>query len=295
MRQAYLEIALVYLSNVKRLKAQRPSTSPAAPEPTPSSRESKKLSKKEALLKDKERKEKEKEAKERNKELDKQVKTAWAAIRAAGVVSMAQYRLGLLTGDPEITALKISEKSGRSVPVFALFDLLGTDDVVTSVDNDTHVAKDGVVTMGTTVNNSNRVQMTWLHLLGYLSLLRRQCSYSALGVNLANEDDAKFENVVLSPLFSSNKELKLTKMHSFLRSELPPYAQECCGVYPPESLLQVTPPSGPLMLVTQPTQNDLSESLDDDKEENEEGKDVFVFHFLSSQHTHTHAAFAFLM
>ena len=258
MRQAYLEIGLVYLTNVKRLTSQRPSTSPSSQERAQLSRESKRMSKKELSLKEKERKEKLLEAKEWNKELDKHVKATWAAFRAAALVATAQHRLGLLSGDPEITALKMSEKSGGSLPVFALFDMLGTDDVITSLDTDTRVAKDGIVTMGTSVNNSNSVQITWLHVLGYLSVLRRQCSYSALGVTWQGEEAVQFGNVVLVPLFSANKALKLSRLHAFLRAELPAYAHECCGVYPPEPLLQSGPASGPPMVVTQPSQTELS-------------------------------------
>ena len=62
------------------------------------------------------------------------------------------------------------------------------------------------------------------------------------------------------PLISSNKALKLSKMHSFLRNELGPYAVECCGVYPPEVLSNYVPSvTGIQTTVTKPFQMDMTE------------------------------------
>ena len=257
MKQAYLEMALVLISNANTLKPPKtPDQPPRTAETTPSGvREGRKISKKESA-KDKERKDK--ETREKNKEFDKEMRTAWAAIRAAGVVSSAQYKIGIFTGDPEITALKLSEKAASSVPGLALFDLLGTDDVIKSSEDGALVAQDGFVTMGTTINNSNRVQVTWLHLLGYLSVLRRQCSYAALGVYSEDEEISNKGTASVLPLFSAKKALKLSKMHSFLKSELGPYAAECCGVYPAEVLSNYGPSNVPQMKVTQPSQVDLA-------------------------------------
>lgn len=256
MKQAYLEMALVLISNANTLKPPKaPDLAPRAVEtPTSVKEGGRKISKKGS---EKEKDRKDKETREKNKELEKEMRTAWAAIRAAGVVSSAQYKIGILTGDPEITALKLSEKAASSVPGLALFDLLGTDDVIKNSEDGALVAQDGIVTMGTTINNSNRVQITWLHLLGYLSVLRRQCSYAALGVYSEDGELSKKGSASVLPLFSAKKALKLSKMHSFLKSELGPYASDCCGVYPPEVLLNYGPASGPQMLVTQPSQMDL--------------------------------------
>jgi len=260
MKQAYLEMALVLINNANTLKPPKtPDQPPRAAETTPSGvREGRKMSKK-GSARDKERRDK--ETREKNKELDKELRTAWAAIRAAGVVSSAQYKIGIFTGDPEITALKLSEKAASSVPGLALFDLLGTDDVIKSSEDGALVAQDGIVTMGTTINNSNRVQVTWLHFLGYLSVLRRQCSYAALGVYLGDEEISNKGSATVLPLFSDKKALKLSKMHSFLKSELGPYAAECCGVYPPEVLSNYGPSSLPQTKVTQPSQMDLAGDL----------------------------------
>lgn len=263
MKQAYLEMALVLVSNANKLKPpktpdlpSRDSEIPSRATGTPSTPKERKISKK-GSAKEKDRKDK--ESREKNKELEKELRTAWAAIRAAGVVASAHYKIGILTGDPEITALKLSEKAASSVPGLALFDLLGTDDVIKSSEDGALVAPDGIVTMGTTINNSNRVQITWLHLLGYLSVLRRQCSYAALGVHSGAEEGMKNSSMAVLPLFSTKKALKLSKMHSFLRNELGPYAAECCGVYPPQVLANYGPPSsGPQMMVTKPSQVDLT-------------------------------------
>ena len=260
MKQAYLEMALVLISNANTLKPPKtPEQTPRTAETTPSGlREGRKLSKK-GSAKDKDRKDK--ETREKNKEHDKEMRTAWAAIRAAGVVSSAQYKIGIFTGDPEITALKLSEKAASSVPGLALFDLLGTDDVIKSSEDGALVAQDGIVTMGTTINNSNRVQVTWLHFLGYLSVLRRQCSYAALEVHSEDEETSNKGTATVLPLFSAKKALKLSKMHSFLKSELDPYAAECCGVSPPEVLSNYRPASVPQTKVTQPSQTDLAEDF----------------------------------
>ena len=175
------------LQNVEEIAKEVSFTAevPSTPETTKPKLPSKtsKLSKKDK----EERERRQKELKERKRELEKERKRAWSAIRAAGLVSTAQHRLGLLTGDVEITALHIPEKSGKAVPDFALFDLLGTDDVLG--ENDSYVTKGGIVALGTSVNSSNHVQITWLHLLGYLSFLRRQCSYAALGVSTDGEGE----------------------------------------------------------------------------------------------------------
>lgn len=259
MKQAYLEMALVLISNADTLKPPKTSGQPPrTAETTPSGvsvREGRKMSKK-GSAKDKDRKDK--ETREKNKEFDREMRTAWAAIRAAGVVSSAQYKIGIFTGDPEITALKLSEKAASSVPGLALFDLLGTDDVIKSSEDGALVAQDGIVTMGTTINNSNRVQVTWLHFLGYLSVLRRQCSYAALGVYSEDGEISNKGTTAVLPLFSAKKALKLSKMHSFLKSELGPYAAECCGVYPPEVLSNYGPSSVPQIKVTHPSRVDLA-------------------------------------
>ena len=258
MKHAYLEMALVLISNANTLKPPKTPEQPPRPaeSPTVGAKEGgRKISKKGSA---KEKGRKEKETREKNKELDQEMRTAWAAIRAAGVVSSAQYKIGILTGDPEITALKLSEKAANSVPGLALFDLLGTDDVIKNSENGALLAQDGIVTMGTTINNSNRVQITWLHLLGYLSVLRRQCSYAALGVHSEDGELSSRGSTSVLPLFSANKALKLSNMHSFLRSELGPYAAECCGVSPPEVLVNYGHANGPQVTVTQPLQTDLA-------------------------------------
>lgn len=164
------------LSDEFNLIPEPPST-PETRKPSPKLvARSSKMSKKEKVELDR----KNKELKDRKKELEKERKRAWTAIRASGLVSAAQHKLGLLTGDADITAFDISEKSGRSIPDFAIFDLLGTDDVIGQ--NNTYVTKGGIVALGMSINSSNHMQITWIHLLGYLSFLRRQCSYAALGV-----------------------------------------------------------------------------------------------------------------
>ena len=74
-------------------------------------------------------------------------------------MSSAQYKIGIFRGDPEITALKLSE-AASSVPGLALFDLLGTDDIIKSAEDGPLVAQEGIDTMVTTINNTNHVQVT---------------------------------------------------------------------------------------------------------------------------------------
>ncbi|XP_074609756.1 cilia- and flagella-associated protein 54-like isoform X1 [Acropora palmata] len=271
MKQAYLEVALVLNSIAEKLRppkmSERPQSRPTASPtwaaekpPTPKER---KISKR-GSAKEKDRKEK--EFREKNREFDAQLRNVWAAIRAAGLVSLAQFKVGILTGDPEITALTLTERAARSIPGFALFDLLGTDDVIKISEDGALVAQDGIVTMGTTVNKSNRVQVSWLHLIGYLTVLRQQCSYSALGVY--SETEGVRENIGSSvlPMFSTRRVLKLSMMHSFLKNELAPYATECCGLYPPEVLSNYgTAVGGPQMILpkhsnTEPANNSLVET-----------------------------------
>ncbi|XP_068714673.1 cilia- and flagella-associated protein 54-like isoform X3 [Montipora foliosa] len=266
MKQAYLEIALVLIFNARKFRPLKTpdhmlSRSPASPtriSDKPSTPKAERKISKRGSAREKDRKEK--ESREKNRELDAELSKAWASIRAAGLVSLAQFKVGILTGDPEITTLTLSETAASSIPGFALFDLLGTDDVIKSSEDGALVAQDGIVTMGTTINKSNRVQVTWLHLLGYLSVLRRQCSYPALGVQSKTEEMAKNSSSNVLPLFSSWRALKLSKMHSFLRNELIPYTTECCGVYPPEVLSAYGTPvsSGPQIMFTKLLNADLT-------------------------------------
>lgn len=228
MKQAYLEMAVTYLSNMK--KAKETDELQTAAEVTEQQKTTK-PDKREPKQKPK----KSKEDKEKLKEIEKENRSAWIVIRSASLVSMAQHQIGLMTGDPEISALKISKKSGQLIPEFALIDLLGTDDVIPS-ENNSLVGKNGVVTMATTVNDTDVVQITWIHLLGYLSLLRRQRSYKALGVSPVNENGLGSMSLALSPLFSDSKAQKLSTVHDFLKNELNPYASDCCGVFPEDSL-----------------------------------------------------------
>ena len=264
MKYAYLEMAVVLASNANKLKEKMSTEQPrAASETPPTTREGRapKLGKKQSA---KEKDRKEKKTREKNKELETEMRAAWAAIRSAGMVSSAQYSIAILSGYPEVTASKITENTASSVPTFALFDILGTDDVIKNPENEAFIGKDDVVAMGTTINNSNRVQVTWLHLLGYLSILRRQCSYAALGVHSDDGNSPKTGRALILPLFSMNKVLKLSKMHSFLRKELSPYAVECCSVLPPVALTLYSSSSTPQMVVTQPSQTDITSAVGGD-------------------------------
>ena len=270
MKQAYLEVALVLNSIAEKLRPpkmperpqSRSTSSPTRAAEKPSTPKERKISKR-GSAREKDRKEK--ESREKNREFDAQLKNLWAAIRAAGLLSLAQFKVGILTGDPEITALTLSERAARSIPGFALFDLLGTDDVIKISEDGALVAQDGIVTMGTTINKSNRVQVTWLHLLGYLTVLRRQCSYSALGVYSKTEGVTNNIGSSVLPMFSTRRVLKLSVMHSFLKNELARYATECCGLYPPEVLSNYgTTVGGPQMMLPKPSNTEpLNNSLEE--------------------------------
>jgi hypothetical protein len=244
MKHAYMEIVAIYLKSVEQTAALEESQATSTPD-QPKEVKTVKTDKKETKQKAK----KLKEAKEKLKENEKEMRVVWSAVRAAALVSMAQNRCELLTGEPEITALKISKKSGESVPSFALFDLLGTDDVIPNTKNNSYVGKNGEVTLGTDVNGTNIVHLTWIQMLGYLSLLRRQCSYKALGVGIEMSNP-----LAMAPLFSSRKIRKLSQVHGFLRSELSPYAEECCGVYPIDGVTLPFIPVTTQTIVTQPTE-----------------------------------------
>ena len=108
MKQAYLEMALVLVSNANKFRPpktpevpSRSTDTPARTSETPSTPGKERKMSKKGSGKEKDRKDK--ESREKNKELDKELRTAWAAIRATGIVSSAQYKIGILTGDPEIT------------------------------------------------------------------------------------------------------------------------------------------------------------------------------------------------
>ena len=75
-----------------------------------------------------------KREREKNKEIDKELRIAWAAISAAGVVSSAQYEIGIFHGRSRNHCIETLWATS-SVSGLALFDLLGTDDVIKTAED----------------------------------------------------------------------------------------------------------------------------------------------------------------
>lgn len=222
MKDCYEQLASLYLTKIQRLKPDL-----AVEEVKATTNVSIKMTRSNSKLSRKEREAKEKEQEiKANPETKKEIKAAWVAIRAAAMTTAVINACGHLLGD--VTQLSISEATGVKIPRSVVHDMLGAVSIIMGPDGESCVKDRGAITMESYINDSNVVQLTWVHLLSHVSYLQGQVSYQSLGVTNVGHG---------GPLFRWQKLLKLYQMRHFLSTELELYDQNCTGVYPSPLLL----------------------------------------------------------
>ncbi|XP_038069719.1 cilia- and flagella-associated protein 54-like [Patiria miniata] len=219
IRQAYLEVALLYLDGAsQRLKVindlqqaerEEAKTLPiqASPEKkkksrTPSSSASKKPSRSGPPTKATPSK-RDLAIKEAIAERTKELTAAWLAVQSATAVAIAQRSLALLVGDPSLTSLTLKGKVRDVIPDFVMQDLSFTkaergvsppaaankptlktlDEVQADMeDDDTISAGSPSPVPLLAASDKKPVTLSWIHLLSYTAILQRSCNLDSIGV-----------------------------------------------------------------------------------------------------------------
>ncbi|KAK3608116.1 hypothetical protein CHS0354_004771 [Potamilus streckersoni] len=291
MRQAYLEIALVYLysSGMAVMKEGmaieiiQDSGDESATVVTASKDFKKKYKTKKERIKAK--------SKEDLNEQDRERRAAFLAIRCAAAVANSQRKRHLLTGDVSVTTQKLTEKAQEEIPEFLALDLvnpyvLGKKKKVYKNEIEEELAPmmeaqeiKHVEKYDEQIQRCKETAMdlSWIHFLGYQSILQRLCSTSTISASSAKSVEHKNKqigdlgpdfdlgfishaqcdiflnhDVVKSMLFSSIWLLRLQKMHVYLAKNLQAYGAECVAVYPPADLelTLISPVATELSLIT---------------------------------------------
>ncbi|KAL3852227.1 hypothetical protein ACJMK2_015897, partial [Sinanodonta woodiana] len=291
MRQAYLEIALVYLcsSGMAVMKEGlaieliQDSGDESATVVTSSKDFKKTYKTKKERMKAK--------SKEDLNEQDKERRAAFLAIRCAAAVANSQRKRHLLTGDVGVTTQKLTQKAQEEIPEFLALDLvnlyvLGKKKKVFKNEIEEELAPmmeaqeiKQVEKYDEQIQRCKETAMdlSWIHFLGYQSILQRLCSTSTISASSAKSNEHKNKqagdlgpdfdlgfishaqcdtslnhDVVRSMLFSSIWLLRLQKMHAYLANNLQAYGAECVAVYPPADLELplITPVGTELSLIT---------------------------------------------
>ncbi|XP_071809881.1 cilia- and flagella-associated protein 54-like isoform X2 [Asterias amurensis] len=221
IRQAYLEIALLYLDSAsQRLKvinelqqAERDEPKATANIPSPEKKKKSRTSSSSASKKGSrtptaskaptKRDLAEKEAvAERNKELT----AAWTAVQAATTVALAQRTLALLIGDPSLTSLTLKDRVKGLIPDFVMQDLKSSKKVERSSSPPTGIKQtletlnelkpdleDDLLSSGSPsplpfiTGSTKPSSISWIHLLSYTSILQRTCNLDSMGLGVDAE------------------------------------------------------------------------------------------------------------
>nr|XP_022298604.1 cilia- and flagella-associated protein 54-like isoform X3 [Crassostrea virginica] len=246
MRQAYMEIALVYLhsSGLTALKennsldivveTQELETASAK---TDSSRKTKSWKSKKDRLSSRTKSSKSDEVNDQEKER----RAAWLAIRCAAAVVEAQRARMLLTGDPSVTSQKLQEAAKENIPDFVALDLvsayvLGEKKKVYKNEIEEELAPlieaQEVKKVETYEEQVNRAKegaqdLGWIHFLGYQTVLQRLCSTSTIFASSIKSDTPQQENTDPGDLgpdfdlgFISHAQCDTTLNHDVVRSML---------------------------------------------------------------------------
>lgn len=162
-----------------------------------------------------------------NKETQRLCKGAWVCIRTAGVIAKAQRKSELIAGEPTITSLSLGDTAWSNLPSYVLEDLSGLEEASKKVNDES--TKKYILKF----DASTEVEITWVHLLNYVTHLRRHCSYSSLA--LGDFDRA----LVRIPLNCHTRALKLSAMMKFLPAHLSVFNKECCPILPTDIILSL--------------------------------------------------------
>ncbi|XP_053377953.1 cilia- and flagella-associated protein 54-like isoform X4 [Mercenaria mercenaria] len=275
IRQAYLEIALIYMysSGIATMKEGSSidiySGAESGSEDTSSETSKKKYYRKRY-------KPSKKQSKDSMNEQEKERHAAWLAIRSAAAVANTQRNRLLLIGDVSVTSQQLSEKAQQEMPDFVALDLvggyvLGEKKKVYKNEIEEELAPlveaqevKHVDTYEELIQKAKEAanDLSWIQFLGYQTILQRLCSTSTISASSGKQEDRVNQNssgdlgpefdlgfishaesdtslnhdVVRSMLFSGTWTIRLNRMHSYLSDNLNAYGTNCCAVYPPADL-----------------------------------------------------------
>ncbi|KAK3792964.1 hypothetical protein RRG08_060658 [Elysia crispata] len=289
IRQAYLEIALIYLYSSGMVTIKDGSfleslagDSGDETSSVVSSRSTERRYKrsKSNLKKDKSRPERE------ETDQEKERRAAWTAIRCGAAVANAQRHRQLLVGDPGVSNQRVGEAGGSGgtsdVPDFVSLDLLSgyvlgekkrvyKNEIEEELASMTEAQEPRPPeTYDDKVNKARQAahDLSWIHLLGYQSILQRLVSTSTLSLpagppsngNAGRDGDegqeredggneldlgfishAQFDtganyDVVRYMMMSGPWVIRLRQLHMYLTNQLKAYSGSCCAPYPPAAL-----------------------------------------------------------
>ncbi|XP_064633928.1 cilia- and flagella-associated protein 54-like isoform X3 [Lineus longissimus] len=292
IRQAYLEMALVYLVSSGMVPALREESAISLDYVSdagsgddlsvrggsPTRRRAKKYPSKKDLRKKKE---------EQLSDVEKDRRAAWIAIRCAASAGSAQRSRMLLMGNTAVTTQALSAQARNDIPDFAVLDLIGSyvlgekkrifkDAIEEALANMPEAQEQQKVeTYEEQIERAKRSaeDVSWVHLLGYQSLLQRICNTSTVSITADRKKKAENEDgnlgdlgpefdlgfiahsqfdtsinhdVIRSPLYSGVWATRLNHMHNFFSHNLPVYAESCCAIYPP-AMVDLPVPDGALI------------------------------------------------
>ncbi|XP_070557878.1 cilia- and flagella-associated protein 54-like [Ptychodera flava] len=274
IRQAYLELALLYLSSDAQTK---PPTSESTADKEVATPSQKKTPSKVSRSSTKASLRSQKSDRDVMREKNHERNAAWLAIRAATTASVAQRTKSLMVGDPQLTSLKLTSKIRQLVPEFAVMDLVGGQTAKPIAPKpETHSKGLEPVQEGTQHSSDaesaqseddtvlkalkSGLDISWIHVLGYSSILQRLCNTTTLGIasdgyslqnggivslgtgfefgyaNPSGQDGGVNHDVIRLPLMCGGMALRQAMLHQFLAENLPQYTSECCAIAPPSSL-----------------------------------------------------------
>ena len=156
-------------------------------------------------------------------------------MRAAGIVSKSQRKAELLAGEQLVTTSDINKDALIDLRGFMACDLLGTDlikkpPVEESIQDEegnlkilNEIVDDGKLRVEGT---DTPIDVTWVHVLNYMTGLQRACTYSSLALGT----DAALNVGV--PQNSVAPSLKLVSVHRHLKKHLTAYERDCCPLMP---------------------------------------------------------------
>ncbi|XP_059167715.1 cilia- and flagella-associated protein 54-like [Physella acuta] len=244
MRQAYLEIALIYMQKAKVIRVKNSFMF----EP---------IKNKSGTKQDK-----------KEQEISDEKRAVWLALRCAAGTASSQRSRNLLIGDQSVASQKLGEKC-ESVPDFIALDLLGGS----VLGQKKKVFKTAIEEEMSTMFEAQEVKtpqtydeqlyhakaeskvLSWIHLLGYQSILQRLMNTSTISVSTETTADSASQfdvsanhDVVRYMLHSGVWSSRLTQLHRYLTNKLKIYATECSGAFPSHGLAQQLPQTNPLDL-----------------------------------------------
>ncbi|XP_074644089.1 cilia- and flagella-associated protein 54-like [Tubulanus polymorphus] len=272
IRQAYLEIALVYLSNTGMMGRD------GSPDPTSGAESETDAGSTSPTLKRRGKRptRRSKQKPKEESEMDKEKRAAWLSIRCAAAVGQSMRSQSVLTGDVTVSSVLVDANSQSTMPEFAVLDLissyvLGEKKIVFKNEIEEELstmpeAQDPKIIESyeeqVQRTRESAADISWVHLLGYQSLLQRICSTATVSLSNnhvgdvqkpASDDNAEqFDlgfvvhsdteytpnhDVVRIPLHSDTWAIRLNHMHRYFTENLPVYKATCVAVYPPAGLI----------------------------------------------------------